>query len=486
VSLSHAPTHDQIEPTSNRQHSPISTLNDHVLLNVFYLYRLHIGDEEDQPGRWDRQRWWYKLAQVSRQWRRVILASPSLLDLHLVCTYGVSVADMLAHSPPLPVLPLTVLYNEGHFSMTTKDQRGVLLAVLQHHRVRRIALRMPAENLKELVTSMGEEFSILERLYIKSRTKERTTLILPQNFQAPNLRHIDLWDVALPMRSPILTSSRSLVYLWLGGIPRSAYIHPNYICTQLSFMSQLETLGIGFHSPLQVPNHDVVGAATITHVPVALPNLRVFYFRGVSDYSEALLARISAPVLNSLEVHFFDRPAFAIPHLLRFTLSSESLNFNAFVLGFFEDFVYFTVDPHRPLPKRLLYFQIMRSHLDQQVAAAVQILGALSPALSAVEKLTLSYTISHRSSERHNDISRIQWREVLRPFSGVKTLHVKNELVGEISRSLRSGDWEPPLELLPNLVELSYSGGDVGDAFMPFINERQAMGHPVHLTCRRR
>jgi hypothetical protein len=392
---------------------------------------------------------------------------------------------MLAHSPPFK-LPLTIFYNEGYLSMTTKDQRGVLLAISQHDRVRRIALRMPVAKLKELVTSMGEEFPILERLSIKSRTKEETTLILPQTFQAPNLRHIDLWNVALPMRSPILTSSRSLVYLWLGGISRSAYILPNYLCTQLSSMSQLETLGIGFHSPFQVPNHDIVCTATITHAPVALPSLRVFYFRGVSDYLEALLTRISAPVLNSLEVHFFDRPAFAIPHLLRFMLSSESLIFNAFVLGFFEDFVYFTAYPHRSLRRRPLYFQIRRSPLGQQVAAAVQILGTLSPVLSVVKKLTLSYTTPHRSSERHNDIDRIQWREVLRPFSGVKTLHVKNELVGEISRSLCSEDLELPLELLPILEELSYSGGDVGDAFMPFINERQAMGHRVHLTCRRR
>jgi hypothetical protein len=390
---------------------------------------------------------------------------------------------MLVHSP---LLPLTIFYNEGYLSMTTKDERGVLLAISQHDRVHRLALRMPTPKLKELVTSMGEEFPILERLSIKSRTKEESTLKLPQTFQAPNLRHIDLWNVALPMRSPILTSSRSLVYLWLGGISRSTYLPPNYVCTQLSFMSQLETLGIGFHSPLQVPNHDVVCTATIIHAPVALPNLRVFYFRGVSDYSEALLARISAPVLNSVEVHLFDRPAFAIPYLLRFTLSSESLIFNAFVLGFFEDFVYFTVDPHRSLRRRPLYFQIMRSHLDQQVAAAVQILGTLSPVLSVVEKLTLSYSVPHRSSERHDDIDRLQWREVLRPFSGAKTLHVKNELVGEISRSLRSEDGELPLELLHNLEELSYSGGNVGDAFFPFINERQATGHPVHLTCRRR
>jgi hypothetical protein len=43
------------------------------------------------------------------------------------------------------------------------------------------------------------------------------------------------------------------------------------------------------------------------------------------------------------------------------------------------------------------------------------------------------------------------------------------------SRSLHWEDGEMPLELLPNLEELSYSGGH-GGAFTPFINERKAAG----------
>jgi hypothetical protein len=48
----------------------------------------------------------------------------------------------------------------------------------------------------------------------------------------------------------------------------------------------------------------------------------------------------------------------------------------------------------------------------------------------------------------------------------VKVLHVENKLVGGLSSSLRSEEGEVPLELLPNLEELSYSeGNDVGGAF---------------------
>jgi hypothetical protein len=53
---------------------------------------------------WVRGRWWYTLSHVCQRWRNIILRSASYLDLSLVCTYGTPVADMLAHSPPLPLV----------------------------------------------------------------------------------------------------------------------------------------------------------------------------------------------------------------------------------------------------------------------------------------------------------------------------------------------------------------------------------------------
>jgi hypothetical protein len=121
-------------------------------------------------------------------------------------------------------------------------------------------------------------------------------------------------------------------------------------------------------------------------------------------------------------------------------------------------------------------------HLDWQVASAVQFFGTLSPILSVVEKVAFSYREHYQSSEWHNDVDRRQWRELLRPFTNAKEIHVQDGLVSKISRSLPSDDGEPPLELLPNLEEVGYTGGsDARDAFTPFLNERQVAGHPVSL-----
>jgi hypothetical protein len=484
MSLFRAPNPDLLKFTSKRLESriPSSALNDDVLLNIIYLYRLHLGlDDEDECGdalfirRWDRQRWWYKLAHVSQQWRRVILGSSSILDLHLVCTYGVPVADMLAHSPPLPLI---IFYQDGDREVTTEDEEGALLAISPGHRdrVRRIALEIPARGFERFITTM-ERFPVLEHLYIESQSEYDTIWIIPTTFEAPNLRHIHLGHVTFSIDPPILTINRpaGLVDLWLGGIPHFSYFPPSYILTRLSLIPQLQTLGIGFDSPR--PSH----ATLIVQVPhVTLPNLRIFSFLGGSAYLECLFSRINAPVLTTLDVLFFDEQIHPIPHLLQLIQASENLVFNTFELSFNGgNFVDLIADSHRRRWKRPLNLRIMCRLFDLQVAFAVRILSALSPVLSTVERLTLNQTGHDLSSGRiHVDRS----RELLGLFNGVKTLHVNNELVWTVSRSLRSEVGEPPLVLLPNLEELSYSGSDGDDSFVPFINERQAAGHPVRLS----
>jgi hypothetical protein len=472
-----------IEPTNDRPHSPVQILNDDVIFNIFYLYRLHVMQEayEDENGLllldWERQRWWYKLAQVSRRWRYLILASRSALDLHLLCTYGVPIADMLAHSPPLP---LTIFYN-GKRTMTAEDEQGVLLALSHHDRVHRIALKMPAPSLEKVIPAMDGPFPTLECMYIASLTEEETSLTLPVTFQAPHLRRLRLWYTALQVRSPLLTSNGSLVELWLAGIPRSAYFPPSYLLTRLSLMPELEALAIGFHSPL--PNCDVVGQLLDTPIlpHVTLPNLRLFAFRGVSAYLEGLLARISTPVLSVLNVTFFSQLTFTVPRLFQSIQTSENLRFNTVRLAFSGNLVHLTADPHRTQWERPLDLQIMCRHFDWQVASATQILATLSPVLSVVEVLTLSYEVHSQSSEWHNQVDPTQWRELLRPFTNVKVLHLQIELVEGLSHSLYSEDEEMTLEILPNLEELNCSGGDVGGAFTSFISKRQAAGHNVRL-----
>ncbi|KAI0246812.1 hypothetical protein BJV78DRAFT_1286045 [Lactifluus subvellereus] len=466
------------QPTRKIPHSPIHTLNDDVLLNVFHLYRLDNLNEDNPFFQRGGQRWWYKLAQVCRRWRYLILEAPSHLHLHLQCTNGVPIANMLAHSPPLP---LSIYYSD-RYPVTLEDEEGILLALRHSDRVHHIYLYLPSSKLQKIITTMDEQFPILERMYIWSQTEgDRSLALLPRTFQAPHLRHLELWPAALPIGSPFLTTAVGLVTLTLEDIPPSAYFPPSSLLARLSLMPQLEMLRIEFYSPL--PNRDVerqlLDAPIMTQI--TLPNLRSFSFKGVSAYLDGLLARISAPVLRGLNIKLFNQQTFTVPHLSQFMGPSETLSFSTVRLTF--DNYSAHLEAVEPEGQRRCEVWIMCRHLDWQVSFAAQILDTLQLVLSVVEKLVLRHRRHRESSEWHNEVDRTLWRQLLRPFSNLKTLHVQNELVGKLARSLQTDDGEPPLELLPNLEEVGYSGGDdARDAFTPFIDQRQVAGHPVNLT----
>jgi hypothetical protein len=88
----------------------------------------------------------------------------------------------------------------------------------------------------------------------------------------------------------------------------------------------------------------------------------------------------------------------------------------------------------------------------------VQLSNSLGQILSTLKHLTLEHEVHSQSSEEHNEVDRTEWRKLLRSFGNVKTLHVGYGIVKDISRCLRLDDGELPLELLPELQELTYSG----------------------------
>jgi hypothetical protein len=224
----------------------IHILDDDSLLNIFSLYRPTIFDDDDDDddriggGKgWDRERWWHKLTHVCQRWRYIILGSASHLHLSLVCTWGTPVADMLAHSPPLP---LVVDYFEVR-DITANDEEEISLALEQHHRVRRVRLWMPILNIQKFIMAMDEEYPVLEYLIMRdSEKKNSTALMLPETLQAPHLRHLLLSGFALPMGSRLLTTAVGLVTLALGVDHPSAYFRPNTLLQWISVMPQLETL----------------------------------------------------------------------------------------------------------------------------------------------------------------------------------------------------------------------------------------------------
>ncbi len=433
----------------------IHTLDDDSLLNIFHLYRpFSLGEDEDDEAHlsggnstWNLERWWYKLVHVCRRWRYLILASPSHLSLCLVCTHGTPVVDMLAHSP---LFPLIIDYLGD---ITAEDEAGVLFALEQHDRVRRVRFQLPVPKLQKLITAINEEYPVLEHLIMGPLIEDNNPiLILPERLQAVHLHHLRLTSFALPIRSRLLTTAAGLVTLNLIIHHPSAYFPPSTLIQWLSFMPQLETLVILI---FPVRNLDVERQLTRTPVVtrLTLPNLRWFGFQGISAYLEAVVHRVTTPRLEKLQILFFNQLTFSVPHLKQFMSRTESLRLASATSKFSSKEVYMEVYPRTRKETEIYTLRIcvLCCHLDWQVSSVAQIFNSLSQMFSSVERLTLEFDEHSRSSEEQSEVDRAEWREFFGSFSNMTTLLVDDELIEKFSHCLRLDSGELPLKpvLLP-------------------------------------
>jgi hypothetical protein len=475
-------------PTGNSPHTaPIDILDDDSLLNIFYLYRPFLLDEDKDDSdearlmegdvEWGREYWWFKLSHVCRRWRNLILASSSYLGLCLVCTKGTPVADMLAHSLSLP---LVIDYSFEDPNINTEAEEGLILALGQRDRVRCIRLRMDTPNQQTLIMAINEEYPILKYLVIVTPDTDQG-LALPETLQAPHLHHLVLLGFALPIGSRLLTTAVDLVTLVLVMTIPSTYFQPNALLRWISFMPQLETLVI--HFDFAVPGSAI--ERQLTHIPtitpITLPNLRWFWFLGVSAFLEAIVCRMSTPRLERFQV-ILEHFTFSVPHLLQFMNTTENLRFSTALLSFSSDQVDVAMLPYEDADfSQSLHIRVVSCHLDWQVSAVTQICNSLSQQIfSAVEHLTLQNEVHSQSSEEHDEVNPIEWRKILRSFRNVKTLRVEEELEEKIARCLRLEDGVLPLGLLPELNELKYSrNSDSDNEFASFINARRNADRPI-------
>ena len=467
----------------------IHILDDDSLLNIFNFCHPVMVDEDEadyhrilQGGEWDRERWWYKLVRVCRRWRCLILTSTSYLGLNLFCTFGTPVADMLAHSPRLSLV-LDYLGKDTDTNIVAEDEELIMLALRLRDRVRRIRLRVSLADLQKFIAAVDGEFPTLEHLYMMPHGNHFRRLILPDTFRAPRLRHLVLNIFAFSITSPLLTTTTRLVTLSLQDIHPTAYFGPNDLLQQLLLLPQLETLGIGFHS--RIPEGDVEMLLSrmpiITHI--TLPNLRWFGFRGADAYLEALLPQMTTPILERLEMYFWFQPTYSVPHLLEFMEAAKNLKLGSAKFVFYGNMAAVDVFSHRGATMYNFRLEVYCRELDQQVAAAAQIFGALRKVFSAVEYLFLEIQARSTWWGTSNEAHRRNWRALLEPFINVKTLSVSNDFLTQFSRSLQVGDGGSPMELLPEMKQLEYNIKRIaGDAFDSFIDARKNAGHPVTLV----
>ena len=471
----------------------IDILDDDSLLNIFYLYRPAIladidvevqAGEYGPPkwGEWTRERWWHKLSHVCRRWRRLMFASTSYLGLCLICTYGTSVARMLEC---FPTVPIVLDYSHESLHWTVENADGIMLALQQRARIRRIRLVVTPTYESELVKAIDMEFPMLEYLFIglSDRGEFQPVLEINHTFQAPRLRHLALTKYPLILTSPTLTTCTGLVTLSLMFVsPQCPRHHPYDLFRRLSLLSQLVVFRICI---IDFSTHRLEGGPldipSITHL--TLHNLRVFEFAGHSNYLETLLPWITTPLLEKFQTTFLPYvTAPNLPYSLLFLLPymriSDLLGFGSAKFLFSGSGATAWVYPREGSRVYVFYLHIITRPLGLQVSEMAEIFRDLSPAFSTVVDLTIGYSDHNTLYERAMPT---QWRDLLRSFNHVKTLRVHGLFAKNFSDSLLS-DGEPLSEVLPDLQVLEcMMGCDASIAFAAFVDVRNAGGYPVRL-----
>jgi hypothetical protein len=403
---------------------------------------------------------------------------------------------MLAKSPPLPL----IIYwgNPGTLD-TEKSTQNVVVALRHRDRVRRMTLHMSEDSLRNVFSSMNGPFPMLETLQVycsslgdSSFGRSRSPATLPSMFEAPNLRHLQISDLNLmPLSTKLLddvATRPSIVTLTVGEITTK----PAALMECLALMPHLKVLKIGvFFSipsePTERKERGLCAGSQPESPPLALTELEEFEYQGISDYLEAVAARISAPFLKKLSITVTnsvndneDLDTTTFKYLSRFISGAANLAFQ-YARVRFKDGFSIVLDHDELWTGRgafELRFNDRGYHFDADIGLAAEICRAVAPMPSSVQSLLLED--AHRNRwERKPDHD--GWHDLFRVFDNVKTLRVAGRFVGELDKVLAPyANDEGLAALLRRLEEIVRYGPE--DEFAAFVQARQVSGSPVRVV----
>ena len=454
----------------------MDTLSDDVLLAIFNSYLNEYSLEF-----WKKQREgaWRSLVQVCRRWRSVVFGSPGHLDLQLVCTARTPARDRLDAWPTLPLI-----IKEEHEPIRCVDN---IIAVLERSdRVCQIdILAISSSNLEILFAAMQQPFPELK--YLRLWSYDVTVAVVPDLLLggfATRLEGLSLRGIPFPGLSKLLLSATHLSYLHLMSIPHSGYFSPDGMVTTLSTLTNLGSLILGFESPRSCPD-----GATRPPPPSkrsVLSVLTLFRFKGVTEYLEDFVALIDTPRLNELSINLFNDVVFDTPQFVQFisrtpmSRALEKAHINIWHGAAYVNFL------SRTYGHGDLSVEILCRGLDWQISSVEQVCTSFMAPLSMTEDLYIYKRPGQPldwSSKKN--IENVLWVELLHPFTAVKNLYLSREfswLIPPALQELVGGRITEVLPALENIFLELESSQSVVDSIGPFIDAREAAGHPITIS----
>jgi hypothetical protein len=452
-------------------------LSEDVLLETFDICRRNYDPPMRNPDLPEAVWNWYILVHVCQRWRKVVFASPRRLNLQLRCTHGTPVRKNL---DIWPTFPIDIRYHD-YRAIKDVDEDNIIAALEHPDRVNAVSLSLTGPQLGKMVTVMQEQFPTLRHLFLTTHMSPHDVPVLPSEFlgrSAPCLQKFGLYGIPFPALPSLLVSASDLVTLEFFDIPQSGYVSPEAMVASLATLTRLEYLNIGFRSPNSRPDQILLTPTTRTLLPV----LTSFKFNGAREYLEDFAARIVAPLLNSITIDYFNQLVeFEVPQLSRFIHHSENLKqATRCSLDFLPNYVSFTACPGHVLESPYevpiyIYVHISCDGIDWQASHLTLVLRQISAMLPNTVHLAID---SSSTKPELEDMDDIEWPQLLRPFSSVKTMLVCKEYAGIVSCALEHISGVMATEVLPALDMLCLED-QPASSVDNFVAVRRDAGLPV-------
>ena len=471
----------------------IDNLSSLVLLEIFDLYRHTFGDPLSSERVWNNKNGWFKLAHVCRDWRSLVLSSPSRLRLRLY--FADNTPTRAAVLIPLSHLPIIVDY--CNVIWNSKTQRQLISAVRYPDRVCKISIRgseaYEDDKSDRVFKVLDQSFPALESLKLDNIFGVKRVL-LSQSFMTSirSLRRLRLDEVCLASLYSMLSVTTSLVDLTLD-------IDTLFLLTKgATFLTHLQNMP--HLRNLQVYTQVCPTIELPPTTSVLLPALTSFRIFGECPEIEWFASGLNTPSLREFHLHVADNGNgnLRIPYLSKFMHSSK-IAFFAARLSFSGQYLTTCLCAHpysidHPPSKTVT----IMTHLLSDPGSA------LSAMIATLEDIFFYY------ESKPSDL--VPWREFLEQFRNVKVLRLHHGLEKQVADMFRQPPVIPPpsggevdldatsstdrnmnqftLDIFPSLVEImvytrtSASIGEmvrasVLESFGPFVTARCEMGRPV-------
>ena len=422
---------------------------------------------------------WQSLVHVCRRWRGLVLGSPRRLNLRLCWKPRGTATKSLDIWPSLP------LHIHGYVFETSVDD---LMAGLEHRdRICMINLWFhTSSRIEELCKAMEVPFPDLAFLLLSFAALSYRP-DLPDSFlggSVPRLRFLYLYSIPFPGLPKLLLSAAHLVKLHLFNIPHSGYISPEAMATSLSVLTRLEILELFFESPQSCPDQEIRRPPPPTRS--ILPTLTSFWFKGVHEYLEELVAQIDAPRLDDLSITFFNDIDFDTPELSQFISRTPIFGaYDASHLIFDSRIANLRLQSHpEPSDHRIVDVSILCQVPGWQFSSLTQICTLSLRLLLTTEDLYIYE--GNYLPYWEGDIENTEWLDLLLPFTAVKNLYLSKEFAPRIAPALQELTGVRTTEVLPVLQNVFLEGfrqsEPIQEGIARFISARQLTNHPIAIS----